>query len=254
VDGPAIHAEGGVSLMRLRGTMLLAAMMIWAPGCDSGPSRDEARALVAASPLFRKDYTTRLAFGEQCDGMTIASSDANAYLREKHADYVLLATNGLLKLTDPYIVHPSWWWQNPPAICVKALEQISRETNREAAVMRTYYYWSAAVTEKGRMLRIPEGGGDVMIATKEIQQITELAKEEDGRLEARYRWRWAPSPVGEAAPQLVEALTTRSRQMFGTARLTRGDKGWQVVEVSDTSRYVVDDSAPDPGAPGRSEP
>jgi hypothetical protein len=226
----------------LRGTpsiFTVIAFGILSTACGSKLSNEQAFALVADSPLFKREYVSQLSFGERCDGVAVAATNAESYVREKHADMVLLAEEGLLKLDEPYIVHPTWHWQNPPALCIRRLKEIARATNDEAAVMRTYYHWTVSVTPKGRELGIPLKGGEVTVATKVLEQITDLTEAEDGAVEARYRWRWAPTKLGEAAPKLLAALAERSKRPFGTARLVKEGDTWIVASVSDTSKEVT---------------
>jgi hypothetical protein len=219
--------------VRVRGTIVLLAALSCA--CSSKPTPEEARAALAASPMFKKDYTARIEFGEHCEGMAVASFSPDAYMLKTYPEYLMLAEQGFIKISQAVEAHPNWWWQNPPAVCVRAMKEIARTSNEVASQMRTYYYWTSAPTKKGTEAGIPEKGGEVVLASKEIEQLTGVEATEKGDFEATYWWRWSPSAIGQAVPKLMDIQTKKSKTLAGTARLQKQDGTWQVLSVSDQS-------------------
>jgi hypothetical protein len=219
--------------VRLRGLFVLAALLCW--GCGSAPTIQEAASLVGASPLFKKEYKANITFGERCDGLAVPPGSPKAYMDKMYPDYVFLADQGLIKITPAFEVHPNWWWQKPPAVCVREMKRIAQTSNEIASQQRTYYMWTASPTEKGTSLGIPAAGGEVVIASKELEQVTGVEEVEDDVFDATYWWRWAPSKIGESTPALIDHLTKKSKTMSGAARLQKQDGGWTVLSVSDQS-------------------
>jgi hypothetical protein len=156
-------------------------------------------------------------------------------LEKLYPEYVLLAEQGLIKISGLIEVHPNWWWQNPPAACVRAMKEIARTSNELASQQRTYYYWTSTPTTKGTEIGIPAKGGEIVIASKELEQVTGIEKAEDDFFDATYWWKWTPTKIGQTAPRLIEHQTKKSRTLAGTARLQKQDNGWTVLSVSDQS-------------------
>jgi hypothetical protein len=220
-------------IVRVRGSVLLAAILCCS--CGSAPSTEETVALLASSPLFKKEYKARIEFGEHCDGLAVAPGSPEAYMEKMYPEYLRLAEQGFIKITTAIDTHPNWWWQNPPAICVREMKKIAATSNEIASQQRTYYYWTSAATPKGNELGIPPKGGEIVLASKEVEQVTGIEKTEDELFEATYWWKWSPTKIGQAVPKLIEYQTKKSKTLSGTARLQNKDDGWTIVSVSDQS-------------------